>query len=334
MQRQTFLTGLASAPLLASLAARADAQSVSLTIGSVMEPTICTPLLVAQDKGIFAKHNVPVTVKLFSSGAVITQAITGNSLDMGATGGVPGTFLAGHQVPVRAIARISDISWQQSIIGGPKMNFRKPSDLAGKTIGATNGTVSQYLVIAFAQHYNIPLSSIKMVNLAPQDQVNALLSGKIDAASLWLPFTTRAEEGGAVLLCTALKSHFPDAPGDVKLVGDPGILFARDEFLDKNGPATVRMLQAINESEQWMKAHPQETAEVASSHLNVSVASLLENFKQAQIYMNYDQNLVDELHNEWEFLHAQNMIAVPFKADGWIDPSYMRQADSKMVSVK
>src|ERR1700691_1948092 len=104
MQRKTFLTGLGAAPLLASHAERAYAQSTGFTIGSVMDPTICTPLLVAQDKGIFAKHNVPVTVKLFPSGAPITQAISGKSLEFGATGGVPGTFLAAHQVGVRCVA--------------------------------------------------------------------------------------------------------------------------------------------------------------------------------------------------------------------------------------
>jgi ABC-type nitrate/sulfonate/bicarbonate transport system substrate-binding protein len=333
MQRKTFLTGLGAAPLLASHAERAYAQSTSFTIGSVMDPTICTPLLVAQDKGIFAKHNVPVTVKLFPSGAPITQAISGKSLEFGATGGVPGTFLAAHQVGVRCVARISDISWELTLMAMPKSGITKPADLAGKTIGMANGTVSQYLVFALADHWNIPLSSLKMVNLSPADMVNALLTDKIDAASLWLPFVTHAQEGGAIPLESALKSYWPGTKSDVRLVGDPGILFGTNDFLDKNADVTVRMLQAISEAEDWMHAHVGDAADVASGHLGVSAQSLADNFKKSQIYMSYDQRLVDDLRAEWEFLRKQGLIDTPFKAEGWIDPSFMRRAVPRAVSV-
>ena len=333
MQRQRFLAGTASAFAGACFARSALAQTATFTIGSVMDPTICTPLLIAEDQGLLKKHNVPGTVKLFSSGAVITQAISGKSLEFGATGGVPGTLLAGHQVGVRAIARISDISWELALMAMPKSKIVKPSDLAGKTIGMTNGTVSQYLVLAFAEHWNIPVNSIRMVNLNPSDQVNALETGKIDAASLWLPFTIRAEEAGAVPLETALRSNFQGQSGAVKLVGDPGILFGTNDFLDKNPDVTVRLLQAIYEAEQWMGSHPADAAEIAGKHLNVSAASLEQTFKHAQIYMNFDQNLVDELRNEWNFLNKQGIISSTFSAQGWIDPSFMRRAVARMVSV-
>lgn len=335
MDRKGFLTSVAAASAAASTLPRAArAQQATFTIGSVMDPTICTPLLVAQDKGLFKKHDVPATVKLFSSGAVITQAISGKSLEFGATGGVPGTLLAGHQVGVRMIARVSDISWELALMALPKSGIKSPADVAGKTIGMTNGTVSQYLVLAFAEHWGVPISSIKLVNLGPSDQVNALATGKIDVASLWLPFTTRAEEAGAVPLETALRSNFPGKAGAVKLVGDPGILFGTNDFLNKNPDVTVRMLQAVYEAEQWMSTHQAEAATIAESHLNVSAKSLEDNFKHAQISMNFDQDLVDELRNEWGFLQKQGVIASPFTAEGWIDPTFMRRAESKMVSVK
>jgi ABC-type nitrate/sulfonate/bicarbonate transport system substrate-binding protein len=94
------------------------------------------------------------------------------------------------------------------------------------------------------------------------------------------------------------------------------------------------MLQAINEAEDWMHSHVDDAAAVASSHLNVSAQSLADNYKKSQIYMSYDQGLVDDLHNEWEFLRKQGLIDVPFKAEGWIDPSFMRRAVPRAVSVK
>lgn len=318
---------------MTSLSSVAEAES-EFTIGSVLDPTICTQLLVAQDKGIFKKHRVPAAVKLFSSGALITQAIAGGSLQFGATGGVPGTLLAGHDVGVRMIARLSDISWELALLAMPQAKITKPADVAGKTIGMTGGTVSQYLVMAFAEHWNIPVSSLRLVNLAPADQFNALVTGKIDVASLWLPFTTKAEESGAVVLETALKANFPGQASNVKLVGDPGILFGANDFLDKNPDVTIRLLQAIYEAEQWMAAHPEEAADVSAAHLKVAPQTLVNDFKHAQINMRFDPELVAELRNEWDFLKRIKVLPGDFAEKPWIDPSFMRRAVPSMVSVK
>lgn len=340
MERKTLLKGLASGLALSGANAFpsaydvACAQETSFTIGSVLDPLVSTPFLVAQEKGFFKKHNVAASVKTFSSGAVITQAITGKSLDLGATGGVPATFLAGHQIGIRVIARICEVSWAYALMAMPGSKILKPQDIVGKTVSMTYGTVSQYLVLAFAEHWNIPANSFKMVNLNGADQVNALVTGKVDMASLWTPFTTKAQESGAVVLETARKSNFAGLTGDVKLVGDPGVLFATNEFLAKNGDATVRLLQALYEGFQFTLNHREEAAAIVASTLNVTPRSIAEDFERAQWSMHFDPDLVDELDNEWKFLKKQGFITGDYVEKAWIDPTFMRRAVPSMVSVK
>lgn len=304
-----------------------------MRIGSVIDPLVSTPFLVAQETGLFAKHNVPASVKLFSSGALIAPAITGKSLDMGATGGVPATFLAGHQVDIKVIARICEVSWAYEIMAMPSAKITKPSDITGKTVSMTYGTVSQYLILAFAQHWGIPLNSFKMVNLNGSDQVNALVTGKVDVASLWKPFTSKARESGAVTLETALKSDFPGRTGNVKLVGDPGVLFATSDFLSKNEAATVGLLQALYEALQWAPKHEKETAQIVSRALNITPEDVIQDLKPAEFSMQFDPDLINELHNEWDFLSKQGFITGEFK-QAFIDAKYMRRAVPSMVSVR
>lgn len=337
MRRSVVIKGLSSGVTLFAAGAyhipEAFAADSAMRIGSVLAPEVSTPFLVAQDVGIFKAHNVSATVKLFSSGAVLTQAITGKSLDLGAAGGVPATFLAGHQVPVRAIARICELSWSYALMAMPKSNIQKPSDLDGKTVGATFGTVSQYLVLAYAKHWNIPVNSIKLVNLNPSDQVNALVTGKIAAASLWSPFTAHARDAGAVVITTALRSNLNGYPSDTKLVGDPGVLFGNADFLAQNADATVRLLQAIYEAEQWTSAHKDKAAAIVAKYLNVTTESMVDDLNHAEFTMRFDAEFGDELKEEWDFLKEAGFIQSPFPKQGWLDPSLMRRAVAGMVSV-
>ncbi len=324
------ITGLALAgPSLAQSAAGAP-----FTIGSVLDPNINIPLLVADQQGFFKQFNVPATVKLFPSGAEIVQAIAGGSIDFGATGGVPATILAGRGTDVKVIARVADISYELALATTKATGITKPQDIQGKTVAMTSGTVSQYLVLAFAKHWNIPLDSFKRVNLGPADQLNALATGSVQVVSVWEPFTSRVRESGGVILQTALQSHWPGKEGPVRLVGDPGIVFAKSSYLTAN-PETVRnLMRALDAATKWVHANPEKTAEIAAKALNASQASVLAMIRTKNIYFNFDQDLVDELTAEAAFLQEQGLLPKTFAVKSWLAPEYMRAVFPQLVEYK
>jgi len=312
----------------------AQSGAPSFTIGSVLDPNINIPLLVAEQQGYFKQFGVPATVKLFPSGAEIVQAIAGGSIEFGATGGVPATILAGRGTDVKVIARVADISYELALVSTKSTGMQKPQDIQGKTVGMTSGTVSQYLVLAFAKHWNIPLDSFKHVNLGPADQLNALATGSIQLASVWEPFTSRVRESGGVILQTALQSHWPGAEGSVRLVGDPGIVFARNTYLTSS-PATVHnLLRALDAATRWANANPEKAAEIAAKALKATPASMLALIQTKNIYFNFDQDLVDELTAEAAFLQEQNLLPKTFVVKDWLAPQYMKAVFPQLVTYK
>jgi taurine transport system substrate-binding protein len=306
----------------------------AFTIGSVLDPNINIPLLVADQQGLFKQFNVPVTVKLFPSGAEIVQAIAGGSIEFGATGGVPATILAGRGTDVKVIARVADISYELALATTKNSGITKPQDIEGKTVGMTSGTVSQYLVLAFAKHWKIPLESFKRVNLGPADQLNALAGGSIQVVSVWEPFTSRVRESGGLILQTALQSHWPGAEGPVRLVGDPGIVFARNSYLISNPNTVGNLLRALEAGTRWAHANPEKAAEMAAKTLNMSQASMLTLIGTNNIYFNFDQDLVNELTAEATFLQEQGLLPKTFTVKSWLAPQYMRAVFPQLVEYK
>jgi ABC-type nitrate/sulfonate/bicarbonate transport system substrate-binding protein len=321
----------------AALASQAIGQTpapAKFTIGSVLDPNINVPLLVAEQQGYFKQFNVPATVKLFPSGAEIVQAIAGGSIEFGATGGVPATILAGRGTDVKVIARVADISYELALATTKATGIQKPQDIQGKTVAMTSGTVSQYLVLAFAKHWNIPLDSFKRVNLGPADQLNALAGGSVHVVSVWEPFTSRVRESGGIILQTALQSHWPGAEGKVRLVGDPGIIFARNAYLTAQ-PDTVRnLLRALEAATRWVNENPEKAADIAAKAVNASPASMLALIQTKNIYFNFDQDLVDELTAEAAFLQEQGLLPKTFVVKDWLAPQYMRAVFPQLVTYK
>jgi ABC-type nitrate/sulfonate/bicarbonate transport system substrate-binding protein len=198
----------------------------------------------------------------------------------------------------------------------------------------TSGTVSQYLVLAFAKHWNIPLDSFKRVNLGPADQLNALATGSVQVVSVWEPFTSRVRESGGVILQTALESHWPGASGKVRLVGDPGIVFGRNQYLSANAETVRNLLRALEAATRWTNENPEKAAEIAAKAVNASPASMLALIKTKNIYFNFDQDLVDELTAEAAFLQEQNLLPKSFVVKDWLAPQYMKAVFPQLVTYK
>lgn len=304
----------------------ADAQAAPpFVIGSVLEPNINIPILVAEEEGLFKKYRVPATVKLFPSGADIVQSMAGGSVEFAAIGGIPATILAARGTDVKVIARLADISYANGLGIGKDSTIRKPQDIIGKTVSMTYGTDGQYLVLAFARHWGIPIDSFKTVNLSPPDQVNALAQGSVQMISVWEPFTSRVREMGGKIVQTGIHSYWPGAEGPVNLVGVPGILIGRERYMAKHSETVYNMLRAVNEATNWTHKNQEQAAAIAARRLNTSKEAMLNVIKAGHINFRFDKELVDQLRGQADFLRQQGMIPKDFQVARWLAPQFMKE---------
>lgn len=83
-----------------------------------------------------------------------------------------------------------------------KLEMTKASakDLAGKSVAVPLGTAAHYGFLRQMSHFGVPLSSLKIVNMAPPEGAAALAQGAVDFACGYGGGLTRMKEYGNVLL--------------------------------------------------------------------------------------------------------------------------------------
>lgn len=184
----------------------------SLTIG--IPPAVTTGSLhLAQDKGIFAKNHLVVSLKIMNGGAATVPALESGAINLaqsnvlsviqGANTGInepcfAGAFRQGHI---------------QALISGANTGITKPSQLAGKSvaINALNG-INQLITEEYLQTQGVQPSSVHFVAVNFPDMTSALSSGSVDAVLGVEPFNTEMLSAGDHLLSNHPEAAIPGNP--------------------------------------------------------------------------------------------------------------------------
>ena len=134
------------------------------------------------------------------------------------------------------------------------------ADLRGKSVAFARATPSHYLLFKVLQKAALTPNDITQVKMDdPGLAGQAFLGGKVDAAVTWEPFLTQVREStkGHVLVTS---KDFPDTIVDV-LVASPKLL---------NQPDVLkRIIQGWLKSVDYIKAHPEEAAQIMAKGLSV-----------------------------------------------------------------
>lgn len=177
--------------LLSSAGARAQALKVVYPSFS----GAFTPLWVAHDLGLFAKHGVDVQPIFIESGSRAAQAIVARDIDVGVlSGGVIEAGLAGADL-VFVGTHLKTLVFS---LYGPS-EVRNIPDLKGKTIGVTRfGTPAQYSAILALRRFGLePDRDVKLLQTGGiPNSLAAMQKGLVQAAVLTAPTTIQARALG------------------------------------------------------------------------------------------------------------------------------------------
>ena len=168
----------------------------TLTVGIQISPAMGL-LMVAEDKGFFTKNRVNVTLKEFTAGKFALQAFLGGSLDMAVCGEVPVTLstLQGNkfkvisQVVERTINEVRIVAVRDASANGAEAFFKKKK----RKLATSFGGGPEFFTYNFLKKYNIKPGDVELISQKPEDMPAALLSGSVDAISIFDPFARIAE---------------------------------------------------------------------------------------------------------------------------------------------
>ncbi len=209
------------------------------------------PLYIAKEKGYFDEEGVDVELVVMEDVKIRFPALAAGKIDaLVTTVDTVLNFLSDEQ-SYRYLFALDDSRGGDGIVA--RKEIRTIADLKGRTVGYTEGSVSQFFLGVLLKRAGLRLSDIVSQNMTAGDAGAAFVAGRLDAAVTWEPWLTRGKQAphGHLLVDS---SATPGLIVDVA-VTTPEKLEARREDLKAVYRAWVKAVA-------FQKTHEQEADEI------------------------------------------------------------------------
>jgi NitT/TauT family transport system substrate-binding protein len=273
LERRTFVAGGAAAlgaAIVGSGRASAQVATTTLRVASNAADDV-TPVLWAQHTGAFSSAGLDVVFTRMNSGAAVTAAVIGGALDIGKSSLMPLISAHARDIPI-AIVAPGELWITEAPLTGLITAKTSPiataKDLDGKTIAtAALRDVSWLATHAWLDQHGGDSQTVKFVEMPQAAMVGAIMSGRVDAATITNPGFSAAM-----------------ATGSVKVIGAPsdGIAkrflltawFTTNDYIAKNAATVGRFAGTVEQSAAYTNAHSSETIAMLADFSGIEPAAL------------------------------------------------------------
>jgi NitT/TauT family transport system substrate-binding protein len=296
---------------------KAKPESSKLNIGLALTAFTYLPIWVADQKGFLKDEGITgVKVLAFKGDADVLQALTGDSVDISVSS-VPGL--------VEGIK--SGQKFKAVWAGFNQPNFEWYALPKYKSIAQTKGGkygISKFGALTdFLTRYALrtaglnPEKDVTILQLGGSPQsLPALEAGQIDAAILAAPFTYVAADKGFVKLMSQKDYIAPDWPLHV--------VFAKEEYIATHPNTIKAFLRANGKAIDWIKANPDEAAQVASKQTKFKVEYCRKFIEEYKDYWFADGRVASKgLKVLWEIAVQAGDVTEPWPDSRWLDRNFL-----------
>jgi ABC-type nitrate/sulfonate/bicarbonate transport system substrate-binding protein len=222
----------------------------------VTRVALSAPVYVAADKGMFRDEGLAVSLDPYVTGTEAIAAL-GRHADMITAADVPLALAAFHRSTYRIVATLGSTRQEPAIVARAGA-VSSPAALAGKTLGTTHGTSSDFFLDSYLIVEGVAPAAVNVVHMKPDEMAAALRQGRVDAAVAWNPPLADLEK----------------VPGMISFSSDSfpmSVNVAADEtFLNRHPEEVRRLLRALIRAEKYMRKHPAESREIVRKRLGIS----------------------------------------------------------------
>ncbi|MGP2439578.1 aliphatic sulfonate ABC transporter substrate-binding protein [Streptomyces sp. JW3] len=259
MSRRGFLSALSVTGLSLSVASCGSSDGgsgdgSSVRFGYIADYNGASLLAIADDQGLWKKHGVSASYKVFVNGPIQIQALGTGNLDYGYIG--PGAMWLPASGKSKIVA-INTLTYADRVIAQPGITSVK--GLKGKKVGVPEGTSGEMVLNLALQQAGMTMDDINKVVMDATTIVTAFASGQIDGAGIWYP------------LIPTIKEKVPDlveVAGTKEIGGSfPTAFVAGNKVSDATNEKVIKVLQEAND---WRAAHKDESIALAAKLLKVS----------------------------------------------------------------
>lgn len=305
----------------AQAAYAAKPEMTKLTIGLPVPAISFLPLWAANDRGFFKEEGLAeVKILAFRGDADVIQALAGGSLDLNVASlaGLVSSISSGQKFKgIWAGYNMPLFDWYAN----PK--FKSIAETKGGRYAVSKfGGLSDMLTRYVLRRAGLdPEKDVTILQLGGSTQfLGAMEAGQLDAAILSFPQTYMAAEKGFVKLISQREYIAPDWPTHV--------VYTKEEFISKNPNTIKALLRATGKAIDWIKAKPDEAANVASKSLKFKVEHCRKAIDELQDGWYADGRLPQKgFKIFWETAVQAGDVKEPWPNNRWLDDTFLKTQD-------
>ncbi len=238
-----------------------------------LSQTIADGALIADELGLFAKHNLRIEWKgKMAHGPATIVALAGGELDAAGSVSTAMILARAHGSKIKIVAS-STLSRKDSplfryLVKDGRPVGTKPSDFIGKKVVASPTTITWYPLVVWLKRGGVDPSRVEFLQLpSPLATEQALRAGQVDvigASETTPPGSKLVAEGGV---------HFLPGLSDAEILGieQIGGWAMREDFLQAHPDVARRFIATLREGYVWSNAHPDSAAAILTRRNGVPV---------------------------------------------------------------
>ena len=238
-----------------------------VTLGIQTSPAMAL-VMVAKDKGFFAKEGLDVELKEFAAGKDALQAFLGNSLDFSVSGDVPVALatVAGNAlvIPAQVVGETRNEVRVVARKDGDLSTAREYFAAKKRRIATSIGGGPEFFTYEFLKKIGITKDQVEIVSQKPGDMPAALSNGSVDAIAIFDPFAYIAERelGDQAITFT-----------DSRVYSELYVLAAKTTV--KQDSSTLdKLLRGLRAAEVYTRTQPEDAKLVVMKYTKLDRATL------------------------------------------------------------
>lgn len=240
----------------------ADDQKQTIRFAFTYQPEVAL-VHVAVVKGYFDEEGLDIQPVMRMFGKPSLQAVLDGKADFATVAETPVMFSILNGDKIFVIAEIASSGKNTAVVTRKDTGITDPSMLKGKTIGVSHGTTGYFFLDSLLTANGLSRASVNTVEVKPDEMLEALVSGRIDAACTWnYPLTLIQQELGDNALVFF----------DEDIYTETFNIAVKQDFLLENPEAAEKLLRALVKAESFARENPAEAKAIFAKFTNVDPA--------------------------------------------------------------
>ena len=244
---------------------------------------------IAVGNGYFAGEGLDVRLLMNTFGKQALQAVIENKADLAMVAETPIMFniLKGEKIFV--LATMVTSTTNHAVVARKDAGIKAPADLLGKRIGFTPGTTSDFFLDSLLIANNLSRHDVQLIPLKPEEMLDAIMAGKVDAVSTWnYPLTQIKQQ----LSASGLVFY------DRHLYTETFNIAARQDFVHNNVQTVERFLRALIKAEEFAEKNPDQAQAIVAAATKIDKNLVREVWKAFTFRVVLDRTLLITLEDE------------------------------------